>query len=245
MLAHHQLDARNAVDQGLTIDFCRGIHDIGNLVEVDRSASIGDQGAANFIEVVKSPWNADADVGIAAIDAARGQCDVGSAERLNHFIEAETQGADLVRIDLYLDLAFQAAPDVDGGHTFEPLEAELDLVIDELAQGQRIEFAADAENHDRECVGIELQHDRFVGIGRHELADASETVADVIGCAIQVGAPDEADADDALAFPRGGGKRFDARNRCENLLDRLGDQLFDFFGACVFVGRDDGERRQA
>ena len=145
-----------------------------------------------------------------------------------------------MRVEVDVDLALEAAPDIQGGHAGDAFDAVLDLVVDDASQFDRVEAAGGAEDEDGETGEVELAERGAVGLLGQARMHAIEPVAHVVGGGVEVGAPGKGDADAAGALRGGGGDFLDAGDGAHGLLDGPGDEFLDLLGAGVFVG---GRRR--
>jgi hypothetical protein len=118
-----------------------------------------------------------------------------------------------------VDLAAEPALDRDGRDAGHALEALGQVVLGNLAQADAIVVALEADAHDRRGTGVELEHDRRIGLLREPPAHAIEPVADVVSRFVEVRAPGEVQRDARRAFRRGRLETFEPGDRAERLLD--------------------------
>ena len=87
--------------------------------------------------------------GIALRDLAERRVLVLLAEHLDHPVDGQVEGGDLLLRQLDVNLAPEAAVDGDRRHAGNPLEPRRQLVLRDLAQRHRVEVALDRQVDDR------------------------------------------------------------------------------------------------
>ncbi len=100
--------------------------------------------------------------------------------------------------------------------------------LGDLAEGDAIEVAADADPHDRGGRGVELLDARDVGFFGQPAAHAIDARPHFVRRFVEVRAPREAQAHLTGALVRGRVDLLEAGHRRERLLERTHDELLDF-----------------
>jgi hypothetical protein len=222
-----------------------GVRDAGDLAERNRRPfPFHDDRVPDLIEIRELGRRAEGYFVAPLFDLARGQVEVGVADRLEHPVEGQSQGIDPVGVQFDPDLPVEAPPKVDLGNTRDVGEAVANLVLDQLREFHGIEIAGDAEQDNRKAGDVELGDP-----GPHDVLGKLVDLVFQLGLDIQRGrvdvrAPHEADADAAVALGRLGHHVLNAWHGADDLFDDLGDQALHDLRACPLVPRADGKRRQ-
>ena len=228
LLVDAQADAGLAVDADDAADVLAAVADDGDVAHVDRHA--GPRQHHQVADLVQAGELARAaqHVGqVAFVDLAERQVLVLGGQQADDAVDRQAERGGLLARQLDEDLPPQAAVDVDrgdAGHALEPLRQR---VLGDVAQLDGVEVALDGQEQDREGGRVELEDDRRVGFLGQAGADAIDAAADVVGGDVEVGAPGEVEADDALAFARRRVDLLEAGDRADRLFERPGDRLLD------------------
>ncbi len=201
LLVDAHADGGTAVDAQELPAIFGGVVDVGDVAQVDRHAVTRQHDeVADVVEAGELPLAADQIGGVALVDFAERQVLVLGAQRLHDAVDRKVERGDLLLRQLDVDLAAQAAVDVDRGHAGRALEARRQVVLRHLAQRHRVVVAVDREVDDRHRVRVGLEDLWRLGFFRHAAAHAVDAAAHVVGRLGEVGAPAEVEADLAAAF---------------------------------------------
>src|SRR5690606_13117209 len=146
-----------------------------------------------------------------------------------------------VALELDVDLAIHAAPNLDRAYTRHLLEAADDVAFENARQLRHRPLRARTDDYDGQVVGVELADTRRVDLRRQVLANAVERGAHVVGGLVEVGALREAQLNVAPPHARPGDDLLELRHAGDGVLDALGDDELHLLGADVAVTHLDVE----
>ncbi len=157
--------------------------------------------------------------------------------------DAEAARLQLLLVDLDLNLAYEAAHHGDLRDAAGAFESLLELVFGQALQGAQITVAADGEQQDRLRVGVEFADSRVFDVGWQLAADRRNLAFDV-DRAVAGGFVGEEDDHRRDALDGGRLDVVDVVDAGDRVLDALGHQGVDGFGAGARIGRRDHHDRK-
>jgi len=128
-----------------------------------------------------------------------------------------------------------ASPDVDLGHPRDVGETVADLVLDQLGELYGVQVAGDPQQDHRKTGNVEFGDPGPYDVLGQLVDLVFQLGQDVQRGRVDVGAPDEADADPAVPLRRLGRHLLHAGDGADDLLDDLGDQALHHLRAGPFV----------
>ena len=233
-LVHRQFDGLVRVDADDAFAFLVALAHIGDVLEPDRHAVLDlDQHLAHLVEVGELVDRAHEVTLAAFLDAPGRDIDVLVAQAVDDVADAEVQLGQLLLVQGYVDLVFEAAADLDRGDAGDWFETLLQFVVGEAAQ--LLEFClartgsgartAESEPDDRIGGRVEAQQDRLLRLQRQ--AQDVELVARFEAGLLHVRAPGELEDHVGLAGARDRVDLAHVLDHAERFLDRLRDQVLD------------------
>ena len=135
-----------------------------------------------------------------------------------------------VRVEIDLDLPFQAADHVHAEHARDLLDNVLD-VLGDLLEPDHAVIRGHVDQHDRELRDVDLDQDRVLGIARQVHLGLVDLVADLLVGVVHVHIGLELDRDDGDGLRAGGRKLLDVLEVLQLALEHIGDQLLEVGGS--------------
>ncbi len=115
---------------------------VATSLEIDRvAAEVGHDDPVDLVDVLELGLGPDQEVVALLGDPAGRQVQVLGPDGLADLGQRKVEEGQLVDVDLDLDLALEAADDLDLADAVDPLDAGPDLVVDEPAQVDRVRAA--------------------------------------------------------------------------------------------------------
>jgi hypothetical protein len=221
------------------------IDDSGDVLDVDRHAVLRHHDeVADVVQARELALAAKQESGVALVDFAERDVLVLPAQQVDDAIDRELKGGDLLTRQLDVDLTAEAAlhrDRRDPGHAFQP---QRQLALRDLPQRHGVVVAFDRQAHDGKRRRVELEDDRRVGVLGQRRADPVESAAHVVGRGIEVRAPGEVQAHDALALRGGRVELIETGDRADRLLNRTRDELLHLERPDALVVHADGDARK-
>ncbi len=215
--------------------------DPGNVLEADDALAAGVHD--DLVEVL-GPLDlhdrAHHVLGLAVLKASSGEVDVLLGEAGHHLFDGQAQARHPALVDLDLDLLLQASGDDGPGHPLDSLDHALDFAVPDQAQAHELFFSGQADAYDGIEGGVVAQEDGPDGVvGKLQ---EIETLPDVEGREVHVGAPAELQRDLAAVGPGAGGDGHHAVDHADRVFHGAGEQGLDLGGGGALELGSNGER---
>ncbi len=233
-------DALPAVDAGDDLALFVPAKDIGDAAQSDLDIAPSlDDDVFDLLDVLELVDGPDQILAVLLFENPGGEIDVFLGQPAGHRGDGDIEQAELLLVDIDVDLILQAAGDGTGGHAFDALQGLFDLPFRDVADAGQIGISGQAQLHDRFLVGIVAEDDRLGGT--HRKTEKIQFFPEFQGGEIHVGVPGELDRDFGELSPGDGGDADDIVHNTTGFLDGFGDDVFDLRGSCSRVFGFDGQ----
>ena len=217
---------------------------LGDVAQVDRTATPGGHDdILDLGDALKLPLRSEQDLVLPLLHRTDGAVLVLRAQDIDDLVDGEVVGAQLLGLQLDLDLPAEPTANVDCGNTGHPLDPRLDILFEQGSQFTGVHIGRDRQEHDRKLVGVELEDGRGQNIFGEGTPDAIDAGPNLVRRFVEIDVVIELDPHVARPFRRGRADPVDARGRAERRFHRTGHQVLDLFRCDSSVVGSDGQRR--
>jgi hypothetical protein len=174
------------------------VTDIGDLDRI--AVAVGDDDVVEIRGRLHTPESAQRQCSVGLFDAASGHFQVLSPERLLDLRDGQVVGAQLVAVQIDVDLALAPADDQDLAHAVDRFDLPPQRLIRILRHLSQAAIRRDRDGHNRRGVRIKLFNRRLLDVVRQLRQRAVDLVADVLGGFVQITLQFEGHEDQRDAF---------------------------------------------